>query len=381
MYEKLSNSGLSRCRQVKCATAGLHLIGWRGTLASSSLGQSLPPRAVERETGVQVMHYIRVSLGALFGLTFSIVAAASAAEEVEFSAEGWKRVQEALVWHGHQLVPNGVAGPTTRAALRSWQAKTGYPRTGELTADQYYDMIRTMPTARLQQYLHPPGACWSGRGETRGPIYDLRYEEKERLEWLMNRLTSEIRHHWPQRVLDLPLSEWCEDGRLLKVTPTANYLVEIMFDFGYSEPLKAFMERGGNINHRVRIVDYSEDGQKFEEFPAPLAELMTSVYSELFMEDYRPSIDQAHSLQRRAYPVIDLLLENGADPNAKNTFFMYNPEAPSILQHLTDELTDGPKSAAVGELFFGIAERLVKYGATCLYGQCQDALEAYREAH
>lgn len=359
-------------------------MGWRGTLASSSLGQILPPRAVERETGVQVMHYIRVSLGALFGLTFSIVAAASAAEEVEFSAEGWKRVQEALVWHGHQLVPNGVAGPTTRAALRSWQAKTGYPRTGELTADQYFDMIRAMPTARLQQYLHPPGACWSGRGQTREPDSELRYWEdweKERQEWFVNRLTSDIQHHWPQRVLDLPISGWCEDGRLLEVTPTANYLVEVMFITGHGEPLKAFIERGGNINHRVRILDYSEDEQKFEEFPAPLAELMTSVNLELFMEDYRPSLDQANSLQRRAYPVIDLLLENGADPDTQNAIYMYDPEAPSILQHLTDELKYGPKSAAVGELYFGIAERLVKYGATCLYRQCQNALEAYREAH
>ena len=340
------------------------------------------------------MHYIQVSLGTLFGLMFSIVAAATAAEEVEFSAEGWKRVQEALVWHGQQLVPDGVAGPRTRAAIRSWQAKTGYSETGDLTADQYYDMIKTMPTAMLQLYRHPPGACWTGGNSSRGSGDFIRFirlsswdiQKKEDQEYAINWLTSRIQHDWLQRTLDLPLPTWCEDGRLLRVTPIANYLVNVMFATGHGEPLEAFIERGGNINHRVRIVDYSENGHEFEEFRTPLEELMSLVNGELFMEaEFRPSLDQAHSLQRRAYPVIDLLLENGADPDAKHIIFEYDPKAPSILEEITSVLTSRSNfyttlTAPALELYFGIAERLVKYGATCLQ-PCQDALQAYRTAN
>lgn len=61
---------------------------------------------------------------------------------VETSADEWRRLQQALRDRGlYSGAIDGIAGPGTRAALRAWQAQTGRPETGVLTARQKAELI------------------------------------------------------------------------------------------------------------------------------------------------------------------------------------------------------------------------------------------------
>ena len=78
-----------------------------------------------------------------------------------------RRIQSALASKGYDPGPvDGVMGGGTRSAIAAWQDATGFPATGELTANEIDALLAEAPSADVA--AGPPGQLCSGSGEENG---------------------------------------------------------------------------------------------------------------------------------------------------------------------------------------------------------------------